>query len=176
MHPLYDRDARDAAAVLSVCGKYRYELRRIWQPGGRNVVFVMLNPSTADAEKDDPTIRRCVDFGKRWGYGGLIVVNLFAVRATQPTAMRAADDPVGPENHTHVKRILDHAYMTGADVVCAWGTHGDYMDQDLTMLGWIEYSFGRLKPKCLGVTQAGHPRHPLYAKASTSLQPYAGRR
>lgn len=171
---LFDADARGRAAILSPCGTWRYELRRTWRPGRRFVVFVMLNPSTADADADDPTIRRCVDFGQRWNYDGLIVVNLFAFRATQPSAMRAARDPIGPENDLHIARALDAILCDRSDVVCAWGTNGDFMDRDRTVLAAIREA--GIVPVALGVTQHGHPRHPLYAKANSSLAPYAGRR
>ena len=97
-------------AVISDCGKYRYRLTRKWGYG-RPCGFIMLNPSTADALHDDPTIRRCVGFAKAWGCGALIVVNLFAVRATSPREMMRADDPVGPENKEHVQRAA--TYVAG---------------------------------------------------------------
>lgn len=162
------------SAILSPCGRYRYTLERVWHEGLSSVVFIMLNPSTADHEVDDPTIRRCVDFAKRWGYGGIIVVNLFAVRSKDPQALYAADDPVGPDNHTHVKNVLDRAYFQKAAVVCAWGVHGVYMDQDRTMLGWIEAE--GLKPMALDLTKAGHPKHPLYLSATRRPMPFEGRR
>lgn len=85
-------------AHLSACGAYRYALRRTWDPARPAALFVGLNPSTADAERDDPTTRRCVRFARDWGFGGLLVGNLFAYRATRPRDLRAAAEPVGPEN------------------------------------------------------------------------------
>ena len=86
------------SADFSACGTYRYALRRIWLPAAPQVLFIGLNPSTADEKSDDPTIRRCLGFARSWGYGGLIVANLFAYRATAPSALREARDPIGPLN------------------------------------------------------------------------------
>jgi hypothetical protein len=109
----------DSGAELSPCRRYRYRLWRRWSDGPV-VNFVMLNPSTADAEQDDPTVRRCVGFAKSWGAGGLVVTNLYALRSTDPKALWTADDPVGPENAFHLG-----SGALGADtVVCAWGAEG----------------------------------------------------
>jgi hypothetical protein len=134
-------------------------------------VFIMLNPSIADHELDDPTIRRCLGFCQRWGCGELHVVNLFAVRATNPAHMKLAADPVGPDNLDWVKRAVDAATALGL-VVCAWGIHGSYMDQDLTVLAWI--GSGR-QPMALGVTRDGRPKHPLYVPYAAGLVPFVGR-
>jgi hypothetical protein len=159
--------ALTGSAVISPCGKYRYHLGRELAAGGRVATFIMLNPSTADHLVDDPTIRKCVGFCQRWGCGELRVVNLFAVRATDPADMRKAADPVGPENREWICR----ASATGSLVVCAWGMHGTYMDQDLTVLGWIA---DLCEPMALGVTKDGNPRHPLYVPYAAELAPFAG--
>jgi hypothetical protein len=104
---------------MSPCGLYRYELWRYWAPG-RLVAWIMLNPSTADATADDPTLRRCIDFSKAWGCGGLMVVNLFGLRATDPQELRRAEDPVGPMND----HFLWGRCMEADLVVAAWGGHG----------------------------------------------------
>lgn len=174
MTDLFGTDRVRKGALISTCGKYRYRLSRTWDASKEAVVFIMLNPSTADADNDDPTIRRCMDFAKRWGYGGLVVLNLFAFRATKPEDMLQAIDPVGPHNAVHVLTEIDAARLCGADIVCAWGTKGGHRDQDLAMLERIE-GFG-VMPKCLGVTKDGHPKHPLYVPAETALQPYQGRK
>jgi hypothetical protein len=167
------------SALISPGGKYRYHLHRELPGGGRRVAtFIMLNPSTADHLVDDPTIRKCIGFCQRWGCGELNVVNLFAVRATDPADMRKASDPVGEDNHEWVRRAVDttrdfHEPQDAGLVVCSWGTHGSYMDRDLTVLGWIE---GLCKPMALGLTRDGHPRHPLYVPYSAELVPFAGRR
>jgi hypothetical protein len=160
--------ASTGSAVISGDGKYRYHLRRPIAPRGRIATFIMLNPSTADAWVDDPTIRKCIGFCQRWGCGELHVANLFAFRATDPAELRQADDPIGPDNCEWVQRIVDITVNRVSPehrgyVVCAWGTHGSYMDQDRTVLGWIE---DVCEPMCLGVTQDGHPRHPLYVPYS----------
>jgi hypothetical protein len=159
-------------AVISACGRYRYLLTRQVGPGDRTATFIALNPSTADATNDDPTIRRCIGFARQWGCGRLAVLNLFAVRATDPADMKRADDPVGPENKDWFDRILRDSH--DGPVVCAWGVHGEYMEQDLTALGWLE-GYG-IKTLALGATREGHPKHPLYLPYSAPLAPFAGRR
>lgn len=139
-------------------------------------VFIMLNPSTADGEQDDPTIRRCVGFARKLGFDRLEVVNLFAWRATAPSDLLAVPpdrDPVGHENQRAVARALDDAGL----IICAWGAHGGHLDQDETMLGWIEMANHREAPVvALGRTSAGFPRHPLYLPSSAIPQPYNGRK
>ena len=147
-------------AVLSDCGRYRYRLDRRWG-NGPTMGFVMLNPSTADAEVDDPTIRRCIGFAKREGCGSLQVVNLFAFRATDPEELYAADDPVGPGNDNHVRYVLNRARIA----VAAWGAHRLARDPgDALAKGWR-------RMVCLGKTKAGAPRHPLYVRKDAPLIP-----
>jgi hypothetical protein len=177
-----------AGAVISACGTYRYHLWREWRghyvrenwiPLGakdgagheleepKPVVFVMLNPSTADGSKDDATIRKCVKFAMRWGYNRLEVVNLFAYRATDPQALLKLThdrDPVGDQN----QRYFDRALNESGDplVICAWGQHGAHLGQDQTALGWmIPY----LKKWCFGLTKVGQPLHPLYQRDDADL-------
>lgn len=155
-------------ANLSGCGKYRYWLRRSWDSTFTlpTVTFIMLNPSTADAEQDDPTIRRCISFAKAWGCGQLAVVNLFAFRATDPKELATADDPVGIWNHSSVTNWTYRSQI----VVAAWGVHGKLNEQGAKM----ERSLRQLRVplRCLGVTKDGYPRHPLYVKSSATLIPY----
>jgi hypothetical protein len=125
----------------------------------------MLNPSTADARADDATIRKCVALCRLWEFGELQVVNLFALRATDPRELAKTLDPVGPLNRAAVERAVSGSAL----VVCAWGTLGGYMRQDEAVFGSIKTS---CEPKCLGVTQAGYPRHPLYVPYSTRLVPF----
>jgi hypothetical protein len=136
-------------ATFSANGRYRYRLWRRWDRSRPVVVFVMLNPSTADADKDDPTIRRCIGFARAWGYGGIEVVNLFAYRATLPRSLRAVDDPVGPENGRHIRRAVARADL----VVLAWGAHAR-----------ASRLLSLPRARCLGLTRAGQPRHPLYLR------------
>jgi hypothetical protein len=159
-----------SAAVISSCGKYRYSLHRALSGdllatnvGKGTVLFVMLNPSTADACDDDPTIRRCIGFAKAWGYDMLSVGNLYAFRATDPRKLATAEDPVGPENYTHLRRLA----MDAAEVVVAWGVPPIDVDEGLHMARVL----GVLGPtRALGVTKAGYPRHPLYMRADAELQ------
>lgn len=149
-----DDMARDA--VLSPCGLYRYRLGRTWDASTARVCWVMLNPSTADASVDDPTIRRCIGFARAWGFGGLDVVNLFALRSPDPRALRTAADPVGPENDRH---ILDVAGRAGL-VVCAWGADGFARSRARSVLGSL--AARGLVVHRLASTREGAPAHPLY--------------
>lgn len=150
-------------AVLSSDGRYRYRLLRRWDYSLPRLGWVMLNPSTADAKVDDPTILRCMDFADRWGYGGIVVRNLFALRATNPATLLADNDPVGPDN-------LDHLEEVKADplTVAAWGAHRAAADA----WGLIGPFLRGVNLVCLGTTKAGAPRHPLYTRADTQPQPF----
>ena len=152
------------SAVVSNCGKYRYHLHRRLGEGRQAATFIMLNPSTAAHDADDPTIRKVMGFARRWGCDELHVVNVFALRATKPADLRAAADPVGPENCVWVRRAVELA--CDGFVICAWGTHGVYKGQDRVVLGWIR---GLCRTACLGLTRDGHPRHPLYVPYATEL-------
>lgn len=151
------------SAIISPDGVYRYRLERTFEGNpNQRLVFIMLNPSTADASTDDPTIRRCIGFAKREGCGGLVVVNLFALRATDPTALRAASDPVGPENYSN----LSDASYSGR-VVAAWGAHPFAATQG-RKVAWA-LTLGDRPLYCLGMTRAGAPRHPLYVRGDQPL-------
>jgi hypothetical protein len=143
---------------------YRYRLVRSWLPVLPTVVFVLCNPSTADDETDDPTTRRCVGFARGWGFGSLEIVNLFARRAVGPSALRGVADPVGPGNDPAIRA----AVAGGALVVAGWGAFGGYQGRDRQVLALL----GGTPMCCLGRTRCGRPRHPLYAPASTPLQPW----
>lgn len=150
------------SAVLSDCGKYRYRLDRQWGDGP-NMTFVMLNPSTADATQDDPTIRRCIGFAKRYSCGSLTVVNLFAYRATEPDELlRCPVDVVGPGNFETLREV---GQRSNAIVVAAWGSHGA-----ATPLAVGNALAALRRPlECLGVTKSGAPRHPLYVRGDAPL-------
>lgn len=152
----------ERSAVVSACGKYRYRLERRWGDGPI-ATFIMLNPSTADAEVDDATIRKCMGFAHRWRMGGIFVGNLFAIRATNPRDMLRAADPVGPENREHLEDLCREAGASGNGgvVICAWGANGSHMGQDRTFLGWCEHPW-LIRPKALRITSKGAPEHPLY--------------
>ena len=149
-----------STAEFSHCNQYRYTLTRIWNPDKPVVLFIGLNPSTADAVRNDPTVRRCIGFARRWRFGGLIVCNLFGYRSTDPKPLRRLEDPVGPGNDAAIRR----ACRSAGRIVAAWGIHGRLHGRDEEVLAMIE------RPFCLGVTQAGSPRHPLYLKAGTRLR------
>lgn len=158
-------DGLTRMAELSECGRYRWWLRRSWKHGGdgRVVCFVMLNPSTADAMIDDPTIRRCMGFARRWGYSAVSVRNLFALRATDPKELLTADDPVGGRRGNIQLRLAATAHTT----VVAWGAKVPF-GRDRVALEM----FGNQPLWCLGTTKLGHPRHPLYVRAEQPLVKY----
>lgn len=133
----------------------RYRLWRVWDPTKKRVVWVMLNPSTADDRQLDPTVRRCVQFAQRWGFGGIEVVNLFAFRSSTPQVLRTLRNPVGDENDRHIAEACRNAGL----VVAAWGNHGTYLGRDGTVQRLLE-RFG-VALHCLATTQDGHPTHPL---------------
>ena len=155
------------SAVISKCHAYRYRLTRHWNASKYALPFVMLNPSTADASIDDPTIRRCMAFAMRENAGGIIVSNLYAFRATSPADMQDAIDPSGPLNESYLRQLAVEAVVTRVPIVCAWGVHGR------DGAGWardiFEHEGARLV--CLGKTAGGHPRHPLYVKGDQPLVP-----
>lgn len=160
-----------SSAVISDCGQYRYRLTRTWDDTLRPACFVMLNPSTADAGKDDPTIRRCVGFARSWGCGGIVVVNLFAFRATDPAELLKCPDPVGPDSWVWLESVAMEAVLQRSPVVAAWGVHGALRGRSRE----VADLFRRLGSpmSCLGVTKDGHPRHPLYVRADAALIPLA---
>jgi hypothetical protein len=147
-------------------GAYRYCLERRWSGGKGLCGFIMLNPSTADEHRDDPTIRRCIGFAKAWGYAGLKVGNLFALRATDPRALFAARDPVGdPANRQALLRLIEEATL----ILCAWGEFSAANDRGREAVA-LMHGRGRV-PHCLGLTKRGAPRHPLYVPATTRPVP-----
>lgn len=171
---LFERMPDPALATSSgatIVGAYRYHLWREWGDKMNRVCWVMLNPSTACATTDDPTIRRCLSFSKRWGFGALDVVNLFAFRATSPRDCMAAADPIGPENDGYLEAITSTCEL----VVCAWGTRGAFRERDLRALEHFSQTVAHKRLRCLGVTQDGHPKHPLYLAGATELQKFRGR-
>ena len=138
---------------------YRYTLTREWEPAPRMMVWIMLNPSTADHQVDDPTIQACMGFARRNGCGGICVVNLFAFRSSSPAVMRQALDPVGPRNNTILKQVLTRAVRSGGTVVAGWGNGGDHLGR-AHEVARLCHQWG-VDLKCFATTQAGWPRHPL---------------
>jgi len=151
----------NGSATFSPCGRYRYRLERDWR-GGKAMPFGLLNPSTADAAKDDPTIRRCAKFAERDGFGRLVVVNLFAFRSTDPDALLEQEDPVGPENDAHIGRAL----IESSKVVLAWGANPIAEDRGKMVALRI---CGVVPTFALGFTASGAPRHPLYVRGDAPL-------
>lgn len=148
------------SAGFSLCRRYRYCLSRTWDESLSRVLFVGLNPSTADDQRDDPTVRRCIGFAQRWGYGGLLLVNLFAYRTTDPSGLTEVDDPIGPNNDDWIA----NGQLKTECVVAAWGNHGRLFKRDEAVLQSLT------RPFCLGRTMSGCPRHPLYLAAGTPLE------
>lgn len=174
-----DRYRRNAAEV-SPDGRYRYTLERDWTsdqlPGlvenvvsglavaDAAVLFVMLNPSTADARFDDPTIRRCLGFARAWGYNRLLVGNLFALRATDPAALLVDPDPVGPDNDDWLALLAERAHM----IVAAWGAHPIARERGPIVLDLLR---SQAPTYILGLTKDGAPKHPLYLPGALLPQP-----
>jgi hypothetical protein len=152
-------------ARISECGEYRYSLTREVGAGAGSVLWIMLNPSTADASRDDPTIRRCKGFTRLWGFGRIEVVNLFAYRATDPLELSSADDPIGPENmHTITQCKYAHDR-----VVLAWGGKVPHKFR------WHAKAVASLFTPdvlCLGTNKGGSPKHPLYVPYDFDPQRY----
>lgn len=152
----------EAGAVFDQTRKYRYLLWRTWSSKQKPICFVMLNPSTADAFRTDPTIARCISFARDWGYGGVQIVNLFAFRSTDPTGLLRRRDPVGPLNDL----FIEHATTYCERTIAAWGNHGMLRDR---------YKEFVLSAKCegrlyhFGLTLKGQPRHPLYVARDTAV-------
>lgn len=155
-------DILKQGAVISQSGVYRYELYRIWDREKPKVLFIMLNPSTADHTKDDPTIRRCMDFANSWGYGGIYVCNLYAARTSDPRVLKSAHnagvDIVGDENLKHI----EESFFKTSKVIFAWGSSKpDKMAYQNHTEGIIAKYYDA---ECLGKNKDGSPKHPLYLK------------
>lgn len=155
---------RQSLAVYSDCLRYRYALTRVWAEGPR-ISFVMLNPSTATEVQNDPTVERCERRARAMGFGAFRVVNIFGFRATDPRDMRAAPDPIGPENDAAIIAAADWAHM----ILCAWGTHGAHLGRGAAVAQMLAgYDLHHL-----GLTQAGDPKHPLYISYAQRPEPWS---
>ena len=152
-----------SGATFSECLRWRYLLWRRWDAQRPTANFLMLNPSTADETRLDPTCARARDYAQRWGYGALVVTNVFAWRATDPEAMKATADPVGPANDSAIARAAREAAL----VVCAWGNHGAHLGRSAGVVAGLKRAGVRLH--VLRVNGSGEPAHPLYLKRD--LQP-----
>lgn len=158
----------DAAstALYSPCQNYRYTLTRVWNPDGPKALFVMLNPSTATEVQNDPTVERCERRARALGFGAFRVCNIFAYRATDPRVMRAQADPVGPGNDA----AIAESALWADRIVCAWGTHGAHLGRGPAVEALLRATERRLYH--LGLSKAGHPKHPLYIGYSQQPQPW----
>ena len=154
------------SAIFSEDRRYRYLLRRRVGNSTWRVLFIMLNPSMADEERNDPTIRRCIGFGQDWGFGLLDVVNLFAMMSTDPRALLKAEDPIGPDNDAAIRAALEVADT----VVLAWGNHA--LDHKERAAAVAEMAREVVRPYCLGLTLRGAPKHPLRLSKDTLLTPF----
>jgi hypothetical protein len=148
-------------ACISRCGRYRYALWRRWDDGPQ-VLFVMLNPSTADQRDDDPTIRRCIGLAARWGYAAVAVGNLFAFRTPSPRVLRRAAHPVGRANDRWLQRLAAES----GRMIAAWGNDGTLLGRDVQVRSMLAPLYA------LSLTRCGQPRHPLYVPNSVVPRPW----
>jgi hypothetical protein len=152
-------------AVYSPCRHYRYMLHRRWEHASdRSIMFVMLNPSTATEDVDDPTVRKCRSYASRWGYNHLIIGNIMAYRATDPGMLRRVSDPIGPENHQHLR----HAIGTYQPMlICAWGSLPKrLMHAETAVIALLREV--AVTPYALRMNASGSPGHPLYLAMHTT--------
>jgi len=170
---LFEADI-ERGATLSECGSYRYALWRFWDHSKPVVCWCMLNPSTADASVDDPTIRRCMGFARGWGYGGIRVVNLFALRATNPAKLAGHPHPVSEPGPYAFWENLNDAHIIqqsdGSHLIAAWGTYGGLSQRDRAVMRLL----ANRRVECLGITKNGFPIHPLYVAGDARPLVYTG--
>lgn len=148
----------DQGAVFSPDNRYRYTLWRVWDKSIEQVLFIGLNPSIANADHDDPTVRRCIGFAKTWGYGGMWIANIFAFISSSPRYIQQVADPVGPDNEVWIKLLVNSFSL----VIACWGNRGNdpHRNQFIASLN---------RPlHCLAMTSSGNPAHPLYLPATAT--------
>lgn len=150
-------------ANFSRCKRYRYALGRIWDESLPTLMIIGLNPSTADAKQDDPTIRRCINFAKDWGYGRLMIANLFAFRTAYPEELFKADLQIGPANDRWLRQLGRQADR----VLAAWGNDGVYLNRCEEVKALLPELW------CLKLNSSGQPAHPLYQPKTAIMQPFA---
>lgn len=150
-----------SGAEFSKCNGYRYALWRRWDNAKPYVLFIGVNPSTADHSQNDPTVNRCISFAKRWGYGGVYMAYLFSLISTEQKIMLMHNNAIGKDNDEWIKAIS----LNAGQVVCAWGANGDHKNRAKQIVSLL---YG-IDLKCLGTTKYGHPRHPLYMRNDTAL-------
>lgn len=162
--------AQSAWAIKSRDGAYRYWLHRRNEHGKGWAVFLMLNPSIADAQRADPTMRRCREFSRMWDHAGFVIVNLFAAISTQPEALLEHDAPIGPENDRYIKSAVEMS-RDGGTFICGWGAH-DFASPRVSEVMKMLRHVKRLKPMCLGYTKGRMPRHPLFVAGNVQPEPF----
>lgn len=155
-----------SSARYSSCEIYRYTLQRVWDESGPMVSFIGLNPSTATEIENDPTVRRCIGYAHSWGFGGMRMLNAFALRSTDPRGLKQIDDPVGPDNDFWLKKMTKDVSLT---VLC-WGVHAELNERHAHIVKLLRKASRDVH--CLGVTKAGYPKHPLYLKQSLQAVPF----
>lgn len=151
-------------AAFSPCRRYRYSLWRSWDSSKPTCAFIGLNPSTADESVDDPTVRRCKRFARDWGFGALVMLNLFGFRATNPDDMMSESEPVGADNDETILQVARESRR----IVAAWGTLGHWRNRDRHVCGLLK----DFPIVCLARTKWGFPQHPLYVRADVVPAPY----
>lgn len=154
-------------ALFSECGQYRYSLSRVWEPGKPYALFIGLNPSYANAEQDDRTLTRCISFAKRWGYGGIYIVNLFAYVHADRFEMLKVDNPIGVDNDKFITEYITNAGV----VVAAWGNEGRHLGRSSFIRKFLPAN-----TMCLALNYTGEPKHPLYVTNDTELIPFFNHR
>lgn len=169
---LFDFEEYPGFADISEDGRYRYTLWRTVGVVDRLVNFILLNPSTADGKTDDPTVRRCIGYALAWGFGDLVITNLFALRSTDPAALSRAEDPIGPDNDV---TLLDRAARASL-VVCGWGFNARKVKgwggrHAVVLRNLIDAG---IRPHALKLTGTGDPGHPLYLSAALKPFPIGG--
>lgn len=147
---------------------YRYTLDRQWHDEKPHLAWCMLNPSTADEIRDDPTIRRCIQFSNLWGFGGLTIINIFALCSTDPAAIWRAIEPVGPDNNTFIQQVARQSEA----VIAAWGVHGHFIDRALRVQNLLLETDRPVY--VLKWTKDGYPGHPLYVSGSVTPRRWFG--
>lgn len=151
-------------ALLSPDRQYRYWLLRDWKPGERRIAWIGLNPSTADEQRLDPTLRRIYDFSELWGYDGFIMLNLFAFRATVPRVMLLHPEPVGQDNDSHILRVAGEVDK----IMCAWGVDGVHRNRSQEVVKMLTDAGHGTKLHAVKINRDGQPGHPLYVRKSIS--------
>ena len=158
--------------------RYRYTLTRAWDGGAGNVIFICMNPSTATELEDDPTIKRCVNFAKDWGFHSYTLLNVMAYRSTDPSKLPAVEKAIGPQNLTVIERHCSFG-RNGAPVIIAWGNRRKGYDAAYDAVEDIlrrHQRRGNITVSTLGTNKTGDPKHPLYLRKDTEVQPWEGRR